>query len=184
MTEIIPDEIIVNKIYLFRGVKVMLDRDLAELYQVETKRLNEQVKRNIIRFPLDFMFQLDKDEFEDLKSQYATSSWGGVRKLPYVFTEHGILMLSNVLNSERAISVSIQIIRAFTRLRQLLSTQDEIKKKIESMEKKYDSQFKIVFDAINVSVYKLVVKCISPAPWRGGNTNFLPFLITFSGFAV
>ncbi|HNX24871.1 MAG TPA: ORF6N domain-containing protein [Spirochaetota bacterium] len=148
MSEIIPAEKIVNRIYVFRGVKVMLDRDLAELYQVETRRLNEQVKRNIIRFPKDFMFQLDWDEFEDLISQNATSSWGGVRKLPYAFTEHGILMLSNVLSSERAINVSIQIIRAFTQLRRMLSTQEEIKKKIESMEKKYDSQFKIVFDAI------------------------------------
>jgi hypothetical protein len=148
MTEIIPDEIIVNKIYVFRGVKVMLDRDLAELYGVETRVLNQAIKRNLIRFPLDFMFQLDKDEFESLISQFVTSSWGGVRKLPYVFTEHGILMLSSVLNSENAIQVNIQIMRTFSKLRKMLSAHEDIKRKIESMEKKYDSQFRIVFDAI------------------------------------
>jgi len=148
MTEIITDEIIVNKIYVFRGVKVMLDRDLAELYGVETRVLNQAIKRNLIRFPLDFMFQLDKDEFESLISQFVTSSWGGVRKLPYVFTEHGILMLSSVLNSENAIQVNIQIMRTFSKLRQMLSAHEDIKRKIESMEKKYDSQFRIVFDAI------------------------------------
>ena len=99
---IIPDEIISSKIYLIREQKVMLDNDLAELYQVETRRLNEQVKRNIDRFPEDFMFQLTQEEFENLKSQNATSSWGGRRKLPYAFTEHGVLMLSSVLNSKRA----------------------------------------------------------------------------------
>ena len=148
MTEIIPDEIIVKKIYLFRGVKVMLDRDLAELYGVETKVLNQAVKRSIDRFPLDFMFQLDKEEFEILRSQFVTSSWGGVRYMPYAFTEYGILMLSSILNSENAIQVNIQIMRTFTKLRQMLSTHEDIKKKIESMEKKYDSKFRIVFDAI------------------------------------
>jgi len=147
-SEIIPVENIVNRIYVFRGIRVMLDRDLAELYQVETRRLNEQVKRNLNRFPSDFMFQLNNEEFSSLMSQNATSSRGGIRKHPYVFTEHGILMLSNVLNSERAVDVSIQIIRAFSKLREMLSAHEDIKKKIESMEKKYDSQFKIVFDAI------------------------------------
>lgn len=148
MTEIIPDEIIVNKIYVFRGVKVMLDRDLAELYGVETRVLNQAIKRNLIRFPLDFMFQLNKDEFESLISQFVISSWGGVRKLPYVFTEHGILMLSSVLNSENAIQVNIQIMRTFSKLRKMLSAHEDIKRQIESMEKKYDSQFRVVFDAI------------------------------------
>src|SRR6185503_12680123 len=105
----VADEMIVTKIYLLRGQKVMLDEDLAELYQVPTGRLNEQVKRNIARFPADFMFQLTKEEFENLKSQNATSSWGGRRKLPSAFTEHGVLMLSSVLNSERAVGVNIQI---------------------------------------------------------------------------
>jgi len=96
----IPDELIKNKIHLIRGQKVILDNDLAELYAVKTGRLNEQVKRNIDRFPEDFMFQLDYKEFENLKSQFATSRWGGRRKLPYAFTEHGVLMLSSILNSE------------------------------------------------------------------------------------
>lgn len=99
----IPDEIITSKIYLIRGQKVMLDSDLAELYQVETRRLNEQIKRNTGRFPEDFMFRLTNEEWKNLKSQFATSSWGGRRKEPYAFTEHGVLMLSSVLNSERAI---------------------------------------------------------------------------------
>src|SRR5665811_240024 len=110
----IPEEVIMSKIYLIRGQKVMLDSDLAELYGVETRRLNEQVKRNIDRFPEDFMFQLMEPEFENLKSQIATSSWGGRRKLPFAFTEHGVLMLSSVLNSNLAIKVNIQIMRIYT----------------------------------------------------------------------
>lgn len=150
-TSFIPQERIENRIFLIRGKKVMLDRDLAELYEVETKRLNEQVRRNIKRFPEDFMFQLNKKEFENLKSQNATSSWGGLRKLPLVFTEPGVAMLSSVLNSERAIHVNIQIIRTFIKLREILLTHKDLKKKIEDLEKKYekhDSQFKIVFEAI------------------------------------
>lgn len=112
---IISDAIVVNKIYLIRGQKVMLDNDLAELYGVETKRLNEQVRRNIERFPEDFMFQLAENEWEILRSQIATSRWGGRRKLPSVFTEHGVLMLSSVLNSRQAVQVNIQVVRVFTR---------------------------------------------------------------------
>ncbi len=100
---IIPDDIVINKIYFIRNQKVMIDRDLAILYGVETKRLNEQVKRNLIRFPEDFMFQLTNVEFSNLKSQFVTSSWGGIRKLPFAFKEHGVLMLSSVLSSEKAI---------------------------------------------------------------------------------
>jgi len=107
MTTLIPIELIASKIYLIRGVKVMLDRDLAELYGVETKRLKEQVRRNIERFPEDFMFELTKDEINNLRSQFATSSWGGARYLPMAFSEHGVLMLSSVLNSERAVQVNI-----------------------------------------------------------------------------
>ena len=107
MTTLIPIELIASKIYLIRGVKVMLDRDLAELYGVETKRLKEQVRRNIVRFPEDFMFELTKDEIKNLRSQFATSSWGGARYLPMAFSEHGVLMLSSVLNSERAVQVNI-----------------------------------------------------------------------------
>lgn len=151
MSEIVPVQSIVNKIYHFRGVNVMLDRDLAELYGVETKRLKEQVKRNIDRFPDDFMFELTKEEFEVLRSQNATSKMegrGGVRYLPYAFTEHGVLMLSNILNSEKAVKVSIQVIRAFSMLKQMLSTHEDLKKKIEEMENRYDHQFRIIFDAI------------------------------------
>jgi hypothetical protein len=131
----VADEMIVTKIYLLRGQKVMLDEDLAELYQVPTGRLNEQVKRNIARFPADFMFQLTKEEFENLKSQNATSSWGGRRKLPSAFTEHGVLMLSSVLNSERAVSVNIQIMRIYTKMREMLMTNQEILLKLEQLEK-------------------------------------------------
>jgi len=151
MPYIIPVEKILNKIYLFRGVKVMLDRDLSELYSVETKVLNQAVKRNLNRFPLDFMFQLDKEENDSIRSQFVTlnEGRGQHRKyLPYVFTEQGVSMLSSVLNSETAIQTNIQIMRTFTKLRQMLSSHEDIKMKIESMEKKYDSQFRIVFDAI------------------------------------
>jgi len=132
----ITEEKILNKIYYIRGYKVMLDEDLAEMYQVPTKRLNEQVKRNGSRFPKDFMFLLTEKEFENLKSQFATSSWGGRRKTPYAFTEHGVLMLSSVLNSERAIKVNIQIMRIYTKMRELLLTNQEILLKLEQLERK------------------------------------------------
>jgi hypothetical protein len=131
----IADERILNKIYYIRGYKVMLDQDLAELYQVPTKRLNEQVKRNIGRFPADFMFSLTQEEFENLKSQNATSSWGGRRVVPNAFTEHGVLMLSSVLNSERAINVNIQIMRIYTKMREMLLTNQEILLKLEQLER-------------------------------------------------
>jgi len=126
----------------------MLDRDLANLYGVETKYLKRQVNRNISRFPDDFMFQLTREELNNLRLHFGTSSWGGTRYLPYAFTEQGIAMLSSVLNSERAIQVNIQIMRAFIKLKEMLSTHKDLKQKIEEMEKKYDYQFKIVFDAI------------------------------------
>ena len=148
MTTTIPMERITSKIYLIRGQKVMLDRSLAELYGVKTKVLKQAVKRNIGRFPKDFMFELTKLEFDNLRSQIVTSSWGGTRYSPMAFTEQGVAMLSSVLNSDRAIKVNIQIIRAFTQLRQMLSTHKDLKKKIETMEKKYDQQFQIVFEAI------------------------------------
>ena len=118
----------------------MLDEDLAELYGVETKRLNEQVKRNFERFPEDFMFQLNEIEFNDLKSQNATSSWGGRRKLPFAFTEHGILMLSSVLNSKQAIRVNIQIMRIYTKIRELLLAHKDVFIKVEQVEKKLIKQ--------------------------------------------
>ncbi len=145
---LLPVEIIQNKIFLIRGQKVMLDKDLAQLYQVATKRFNEQVKRNIKRFPEDFMFQLTQEEFDNLRSQFATSSWGGRRYLPYVFTDYGVAMLSSVLNSDRAIDVNIQIMRVFTKLRELMLSHKDLARKIEELEKKYDKQFVVVFEAI------------------------------------
>ena len=145
----IPDDVVISKIYFIRNQKVMLDADLAQLYQVETRRLNEQVRRNIDRFPEDFMFQLTKEEWENLKSQIAISSWGGRRKLPMAFTEHGVLMLSSVLNSERAIQVNIQIMRVYARLRGLLMNHKDILLKLDRLERKvskHDDNFKIVFD--------------------------------------
>ncbi len=144
----IPEEIITSKIYLIRGQKVMLDSDLAELYQVETRRLNEQVKRNEDRFPDDFMFQLSQQEWDHLKSQNATSSWGGRRKLPYSFTEHGVLMLSSVLNSKRAIGVNIHIMRVFTKIREMLLTHKDLLIKMNELESKvtnHDKSIKQVF---------------------------------------
>jgi hypothetical protein len=133
---VIPDDIVINKIYLIRGEKVMLDSDLAELYGVETKRLNEQVKRNMERFPEDFMFQLSLEEFDNLKSQIATSKWGGRRTMPYVFTEHGVLMLSSVLNSELAIKVNIQIVRVYTKIRNMLADNKSMLSKFEQVEQR------------------------------------------------
>ncbi len=148
--KIIPQEIIQNKIFLIRGKKVMLDSDLAELYGVPTKSLNLAIKRNITRFPDDFMFRLTRAETKSLRFQIETSKKGrgGRRYLPYVFTQEGIAMLSSVLHSERAIQVNIQIMRAFVKLRELMASHKKLKEKIETMEKKYNYQFKIVFDAI------------------------------------
>jgi len=146
---LIPEELIMNKIYLIRGQKVMLDNDLAELYAVETRRLNEQVKRNTDRFPEDFMFQLDQEELANLKSQIATSSWGGSRKLPYAFTEHGVLMLSSVLKSDRAIKVNIQIMRIYSRLRQMLLLHQDIFIKLENIEQTlagHDENILLIFE--------------------------------------
>jgi len=148
MSNIVPEERIENKILFLRGKKVMLDKDLATLYGVETFNLNKAVKRNIDRFPEDFMFQLNNEEFKNLTFQNGISSWGGTRKLPYAFTENGVAMLSSVLNSRRAVQVNIQIMRTFTRLREMLLTHKDLKQKIEAMEKKYDYQFKVVFDTI------------------------------------
>jgi len=147
----IPQAIIENKIYLIRGQKVMLDSQLAELYEVETRALNQQVKRNEARFPKDFMFQLNTEEWENLKSQNVTSSWGGRRTLPYVFTEHGVLMLSSVLNSERAMAVNIHIMRVYTKMRELMLTNDDILKKLaalESADKKQGQQIDVIFKYI------------------------------------
>ena len=152
MKGLIPHEVIENKIYLIRGQKVMLSMDLAKLYGVPTMRLNEQVKRNINRFPNDFMFQLNDAEHEILKSQFAISSWGGARRAnPYAFTEQGVAMLSSVLNSERAVQVNIAIMRAFVKLRQILSTHKELAHKLNELERKiekHDTEISSIFEAI------------------------------------
>jgi hypothetical protein len=140
--------VIEKRIYFFQGKNVMFDKDLAILYGVDTKVFNQAVQRNLQRFPKDFMFQLTAKEFKNLRSQFVTSSWGGRRYLPFVFTEMGVAMLSSVLNSERAIQVNIQIMRAFTALREIFEKHKDLKRKIEKMERKYDQQFKVVFDAI------------------------------------
>jgi hypothetical protein len=145
----IPDEVVMDKIYVIRGKKVMMDSDLAELYEVETKQLKRAVRRNIKRFPDDFMFELTENEFANLRSQSGTSTWGGVRYAPMAFTEQGVAMLSSVLNSERAIMVNIVIIRVFTKMRQLLSAQKEILQKLEQIEKKdleQDDKIMLIFE--------------------------------------
>ena len=151
MRALVPVEIIEKKILLIRGEKVMLGFDLANLYEVPVKVLNQAVKRNMGRFPADFMFQLSKEEDDSLRSQIVTLKKGrGVHRkyLPYVFTEQGVAMLSTVLNSERAVNVNIEIMRAFVKLRQMLASNTELMKKMTELEKKYDEQFKVVFQAI------------------------------------
>ena len=149
---IIPVELIEKKIYLIRGHKVMLSTDLAELYGVEVRVLVQAVKRNIERFPEDFMFQLSKEEYENLKSQIVISSWGGARRSrPYAFTEQGVAMLSSVLRSERAIQVNIVIMWAFVKLRQILSTHKKLAYKLAELERKiekHDEEIKAIFEAI------------------------------------
>ena len=148
MKDLIRSERIEKRIFLLRGQRVMLSMDLAELYGVEPRVLVQAVKRNIERFPDDFMFQLNLQEVRSLKSQIVISSWGGQRFLPYAFTEQGVAMLSSVLKSKRAAQVNIEIMRAFVRLRQLIASNKELAKRLDELEQKYDSQFKVVFDAI------------------------------------
>jgi len=149
MTRPIPTERIESRIYLLRGHKVMLSPDLADLYEVEPRALVQAVKRNMERFPEDFMFQLSQEEFDNLKSQIVISSWGGLRRAtPYAFTEQGVAMLSSVLRSKRAVMVNVEIMRAFVRLRQMLAANADLASKLAALEKKYDAQFKVVFDAI------------------------------------
>ena len=144
-------QFIERRIYLIRGQKVMNDVDLAELYGVTTRALNQQVQRNLKRFPEDFMFQLTQEEAEILRSQIATSTHGGRRFLPYAFTEHGVAMLSSVLNSERAVEVNISIMRAFIRLRQMMESNEELNRKFAAVIRKlstHDQYFKVVFDEL------------------------------------
>ena len=145
----IPIERVEQAILVIRGEKVILDMELANLYGVETRSLIQAVKRNTKRFPKDFMFQLTRTEFDSLRSQFVISKGrGGRRFLPYAFSEHGAIMAANVLNSERAVAASVQVVRAFVRLRQMLASNAELARKLEELERKYDQQFKVVFDAI------------------------------------
>lgn len=166
-TIIVSEEIIINKIYLVRGHKAMLDRDLAEMYGVETRVLNQAIKRNEKRFPADFMFQMTSEELSDWKSQNVISNKEkmGLRKPPNVFTEQGVAMLSSVLNSETAIEVNIQIIRTFTRIRQMLSEHTELRLEVEKIKKKLDNQDKnmeVVFQYLD----ELLEKKDQPKPER------------------
>ena len=149
--QLIPTEVIERRIYLVRGQRVMLDRDLAELYGVTTAALNQAVRRNLDRFPQDFMFQLDKEEFESWRSQIVISNPGlrmGARRRPLAFTEQGVAMLSSVLRSKRAIQVNIAIMRAFVTFREMLATHKDLADKLADLEQKYDEKFRVVFDAI------------------------------------
>jgi hypothetical protein len=145
---LIEYEIVRSKIAVVRGLRVMFALDLAELYGVETKVIMQAVQRNIDRFPSDFMFQLTNQEFTNLKSQIVTSSWGGIRKLPFAFTEQGVAMLSGVLRSPRAIAVNIEIMRAFVQMRSMIDSNRELARKVAKMEAEYDEQFAVVFKAI------------------------------------
>jgi hypothetical protein len=149
MENTVPSEQIEKTILVLRGQRVILDADLAQIYGVTTKRLNEQVRRNSDRFPHDFMFQLDEMEDAALRSKFGTTNnYGGRRTKPFVFTEHGALMVGNILNSPIAVASSLQVVRAFINLRKMLASHVELARKLDSMERKYDHQFKVVFDAI------------------------------------
>ncbi len=153
--KIFPEKQIIRTIMVIRGEKVILDSDLAALYGVETRRLNEQVRRNADKFPEDFMFQLSNEEFNNLKSQIATSSWGGRRKLPLVFTEHGALQAANVLNSDQANKMSVFIVRAFIRLREMALTNEKLSRKIDDLERRVSDHDEILIDLIR-EIRKLV----------------------------
>jgi phage regulator Rha-like protein len=148
MADLVTVEVIAGKILIIRGKRVILDSELAKMYGVKTKVLIQAVKRNVNRFPDDFMCQLTRQEALSLRSQFVTSKQGGRRYLPYAFTQEGVAMLSSVLRSERAIKVNIQIMRAFVQLRRMLLTNYDLRRKIEALERKYDKQFAIVFEAI------------------------------------
>ena len=149
MSQLIPnEEVIISRIYTLRHQKVMFDFDLAEMYGIETKRLKHAVRRNIERFPEDFMFELTMEEFQNLRTQFASSSWGGSRYPPFAFTEHGAVMLASILNSETAVKASIFVVRTFIKLRQLISGYHELTERMDGLEEKYDSQFQQVIHAL------------------------------------
>lgn len=165
MKSLIPADILERKIVFIRGHKVMLDRDLSVLYGVETRDLNKAVSRNLERFPDDFMFRLNKKEFENLMFQFGTSSWGGNRSLPFAFTEQGVAMLSGILNSDRAINVNIQIMRIFTKLREMLLDNLSLRLDVEQIKKKLENQDKnieLVFSYLD----ELIEKQEKPTPRR------------------
>jgi hypothetical protein len=157
----VPVGLIERRIYFVRGQKIMIDRDLAGLYRVETKILNRAVKRNGARFPDDFMFQLTTEETEDLRCQIGTSSWGGRRYLPYVFTEHGAVMLASVLNSKRAVDMSILVVRAFIMLREVMVTHKELARKVENLERNQTEHGQSI-----AAIYGMVKKLIAPPAKR------------------
>ena len=167
-TGLIPAERIETSIYSVRGERVMLDRDLAALYGVETKVLKQAVRRNIDRFPADFMFVLNSTEFRNWRSQFVTSKTDrqGLRYPPMAFTEHGILMLSSVLKSKRAVTVNIEIMRAFVRLRRMLASNAELSRRLDHLEQKYDRQFQVVFDAVR--------NLMAPTPAKSKQIGFRP----------
>ena len=148
MRAVIPRERIEQTIFFIRGHRVMLDADLADLYGVETKVFNRAVARNMDRFPDDFMFRLNKKEHENLRCHFGTSRWGGRRYRPYVFTEQGVAMLSSILRSKRAIQMNIVIMRAFVQLREMITSNKGLARRLNELEKKYDGQFRVVFEAI------------------------------------
>lgn len=161
---VIPVEIIMSKIYLIRGIKVMLDMDLAELYGVETKVLKQAVRRNIERFPGDFMFELTREELNSLRSQIVTSNRGGTRYLPLAFTEQGLAMLSSVLNSRQAILLNIEIIRIFTRLREMLLTNKDILQKLREFEislSEHDDKIRLIFDSGTVIILEQIIEFVA-----------------------
>lgn len=160
----LPEHGLESRIQLIRGHRVMLDSDLAHVYGVTTKRLNEQVRRNRRRFPRDFAFRLTCSEAEILRSQNATSSWGGRRTLPLVFTEHGAVMLANVLNSKIAVQASVLVVRAFIRVRSLMGTHAELARRVQELESRYDGPFRAVFDAIR----ELMADSVEPSQDRIG----------------
>ena len=169
--QLIPDELVINKIYVIRGIKVMLDKDLADLYQVETKQLKRQVKRNMDRFPEDFMFELTKVEYENLRSQIGTSSWGGSRYLPYAFTEQGVAMLSGIINSEKAVAMNIAIMRAFVQIRKVLIDNKKIAEQLKKMEIKlgeHDVQLNGIYVAIENLLDDIVEKQLTKTTRRIG----------------
>ncbi len=172
--ELVPEKRILKTIMVIRGEKVILDSDLAELYGVATRRLNEQVRRNIEKFPEDFMFQLTEEEFENLKSQFATSSsgWGGRRKLPLVFTEHGALQAANVLHSERANKMSVFIVRAFIRLREMALANAKLSQKLAELERRVSDHDEILIDVIR-EIRKLI-----DIPKRKGRKRIIGFVLS------